>query len=119
MTTNTTRDIYKVDAAGKVLGRMASDIAVHLIGKHKPSFQSHIDDGDTVEVVNIKEVKISGKKLDQKKYYHHSNYPGGIKEEVMGEVFEKDPARVLKLAVSRMLPKNKQRVERLKRLKIS
>lgn len=117
--TNATREVYKVDAAGQILGRLASDIAIHLIGKHKPSFQPHLDDGDIVEVTNIKDIKITGKKLDQKKYYHHSNYPGGLKEEVMGEVFATDPARVLKLAVSRMLPKNKHRVERLKRLKIS
>ena len=113
------RDTYKVDAAGKVLGRMATDIATHLIGKHKPSYQAHIDAGDVVEVVNIADVKITGKKLEQKKYYRHSNHPGGLKEKVMGKLFDENPAKVLEFAVSRMLPKNKHRVERLKRLKIS
>jgi len=113
------REIYKVDAAEQTLGRLASDIAKHLIGKHKPSFQSHIDVGDIVEVTNIKDVKITGKKLEQKKYFRHSGFPGGIKTKVMGEIFEEKPSEVLKMAVSRMLPKNKHRVERLKRLKIS
>lgn len=113
------RDTYKVDATDKVLGRLATDIAIHLIGKHKPSFESHIDAGDDVIIENIKDIKITGKKMDQKIYYHHSNHPGGLKQKVMKEVFEEDPAEVLRYAVSRMLPKNKHRVERLKRLKIS
>jgi len=113
------RDVYKVDAADQVLGRFASDIAMHLMGKHKPDFQPHIDSGDIVEVVNVDKMKVTGKKMEQKKYFHHSGYPGGIKEKVMEDLFEKDPAAVLEKAVSRMLPKNKHRKERLKRLKIS
>lgn len=113
------RDTYKVDAYGQILGRMASDIAMHLMGKHKPSYQPHIDAGDNVIVENIKHVKVTGKKLEQKKYYHHSFHPGGLKEKVMGEVFDENPAKVLQYAVSRMLPKNKLRRDRLKRLKIS
>lgn len=112
------REIYKVDATDQVLGRMASNIAHHLIGKHKVTFQSHIDAGDVVEVSNVGKMKITGKKLEQKKYFRHSGFPGGIKTKVMGEVFETKPGEVLKMAVSRMLPKNKHRVERLKRLKI-
>ncbi|MFH1632105.1 MAG: 50S ribosomal protein L13 [bacterium] len=117
--TETKRDVYKVDAAGQVLGRMASDIAIHLIGKHKPSFERHIDDGDIVEVINADKVKITGAKLEQSEYYKHSGFPGGLKTRSMGKVFAKDPGEVLRQAVSRMLPKNKHRVERMKRLKIS
>lgn len=113
------RDVYKVDVAGKALGRVSTDIAVHLIGKHKPEFQSHLDLGDIVEVENVTQLKFTGKKLEQKPYYHHTGYPGGIKSKTMGEIFENDPAKLLQLAVSRMLPKNKHRKERLKRLKIS
>ncbi|MFH1712396.1 MAG: 50S ribosomal protein L13 [Patescibacteria group bacterium] len=113
------RDVYQIDAEGKVLGRFATDIAMHLMGKHKPDFQAHIDSGDIVEVVNVEKLKITGKKMEQKKYFHHSGYPGGIKEDVLADVMAKDPAKVLQMAVSRMLPKNKHRKERLKRLKIS
>lgn len=113
------RDTYKVDATDQVLGRMATDIASHLIGKHKPSFQSHIDGGDVVEVTNVANMKITGRKLDQKTYYRHSGYPGGIKHKNMGDLFEEKPAEVLRLAVSRMLPKNTHRTERLKRLIIT
>lgn len=117
--TKTTRDVYKVDAAGKALGRVATDIAAHLIGKHKPEFQPHLDLGDIVEVENVAELKFTGKKLEQKPYFHHTGYPGGIKSKTMGDIFEESPAKLLELAVSRMLPKNKHRKERLKRLKIS
>ncbi len=112
------RELYKVDASGKTLGRLASDIASHLIGKHKPSFQSHLDVGDIVEVENASQMVITGKKLDQKNYYRHSLHPGGIKETPMSKLFVESPAKVLELAVSRMLPRNKHRVERLKRLTI-
>lgn len=114
-----TRDVYKVDAAGKAIGRIATDIAQHLIGKHKPSFQPHLDIGDIVEVTNVAQVKITGKKMEQKEYFRHSGYPGGIKSKTLEELFEENPAYVLEAAVSRMLPKNKHRKERLKRLKIS
>ncbi len=113
------RQTYKVDAAGQVLGRLAADIAAHLIGKHKVTFQSHIDGGDVVEVTNVRDMKITGRKLDQKTYYSHSGYPGGIKHKNMGDLFDENPAKVLEMAVSRMLPKNKHRTERLKRLKIT
>jgi len=113
------RDVYKVDASGKVPGRIASDIAHHLIGKHKVSYQPHIDAGDVVEVTNVAEMKIHPKKLLQKKYHNHSGYPGGLRTRTLEEVIEKDPAKVLEYAVSRMLPKNKHRATRMKRLKIS
>lgn len=120
MSTQTTkRDVYKVDAAGKVLGRLATDIATHLIGKHKPSYQPHIDAGDIVEVENIEQIAVTGKKMEQKLYHRHSGYPGGLKTKTMEELWAQSPAKVLEAAVSRMLPKNKHRNERLKRLKIS
>ncbi len=113
------RTIYKIDAEGKALGRLASDIACHLIGKHKTTFQSHIDDGDIVEVTNVAKMKITGKKMEQKKYYSHSNYPGGLKTKSLEVMFANNPADVLKISVSRMLPKNKHRSVRLGRLIIS
>ncbi|MCH8049440.1 50S ribosomal protein L13 [Patescibacteria group bacterium] len=113
------RDIYKVDAAGQVLGRLATDIATHLIGKHKPSYQPHIDAGDVVEVINADKSRVTGKKMEQKMYYRHSGYPGGLKTIKMEDVYAKDPAKILEMAVSRMLPKNKHRTARLRRLKIS
>ena len=113
------RDIYKVDATDQILGRFAVDIANHLIGKHKPDYQAHIDSGDIVEVTNIDKIKVTGKKMDQKKYFRHSGFPGGIKEKTMKVMFNESPAKVLEAAVSRMLPKTKHRTERMKRLKIS
>ena len=98
---------------------MATDIATHLIGKHKASFQPHIDAGDVVEVSNVADMKLTGLKVEQKEDYHHSQYPGGLKTRRMEVLMKEDPAEVLRLAVSRMLPKNKHRTERLKRLKIS
>ncbi len=113
------REVYKIDASGQVLGRMATDIAMHLMGKHRPDYQAHIDFGDIVEVENIKDIKITGKKLEQKKYYHHSLHPGGLKATAMKEVFAEDPAEVLRRSVAKMLPKNKLRNDRMKRLIIS
>jgi len=113
------RDIYNVDATGQALGRMATDIATHLIGKHKPSYQPHIDAGDIVHVSNIEAVKVTGNKMEQKMYYRHSGYPGGLKTKSMQKLWDENPKKVLEAAVSRMLPKNKHRDERLKRLKIS
>ena len=112
------RTTYKVDAAGQTLGRLATDIAQHLIGKHKPEFQSHLDVGDIVEVENVEKLVVTGKKPSQKKYYSHSLHPGGLKEMPMDKLLEENPAKVLELAVSRMLPKNKHRVARLNRLMI-
>ncbi|PIZ55802.1 50S ribosomal protein L13, partial [Candidatus Uhrbacteria bacterium CG_4_10_14_0_2_um_filter_41_7] len=88
-------------------------------GKHKPTYQAHIDAGDVIVVENIAKVKITGKKLNQKQYYRHSGYPGGLTTKVMGAIFAEDPRKVLEFAVSRMLPKNKHRVERMNRLNIS
>ena len=109
---------YVVDASGKVLGRLANKIAVVLMGKHKPTYTPHVDTGDYVIVVNADKVVLTGKKLDQKKYYRHSGYPGGLKELTAKQMFEKHPEKVVYLAVKRMLPKNKLGRKMLKKLKV-
>ena len=96
---------YVVDADGKVLGRMASEIASVLRGKHKPTFTPHVDDGDFVVVVNAAKVTLTGRKLEQKVYYRHSGYPGGIKSITAGKLLERYPERVIESAVRGMLPK--------------
>ena len=110
------RKIHKKDAEGRAVGRLASEIAILLRGKNKPEFEPHIDGGDVVRVFNITKLQFSGKKLDQKKYYRHSGYPGGLKEKKFKDVFENNPAEVLKKAVKQMLPGNKLRDGMLKRL---
>lgn len=117
--TNIVRKTYTVDASDKVLGRLATDIARHLTGKHSASFQPHLDVGDVVTVANVAKMKVTGKKYDQKVYHHHTGFPGGIKSKTMRQLWEQDPALVLRAAVSRMLPKNKHRDARLQRLTIS
>ena len=99
------RKWYVVDAAGKPLGRVASQVASILRGKNKPIFTPHIDCGDYVIVVNADKVKVTGKKLDQKVYYRHSGYVGGIKETTLKEMLNKHPERVIEFAVKGMLPK--------------
>lgn len=113
------REIYTVDAAGKVLGRLATDIAMHLMGKHRPDFVPHIDSGDVVMVNNVREIVLTGKKLDQKMHYRHSHHPGGLKTMPLRRTMEENPGEALRKAVDRMLPKNKHRSLRLNRLKIS
>ena len=112
------RETHTIDATDKPLGRIAVEIAVLLRGKHRPSFVPHQDVGDFVNVENVKSMKFSGKKFDQKKYYHHTGYLGGLKEMPLKKLFEKDPADVLKRAVFGMLPKNKLRAGQIKRLSI-
>lgn len=99
------RKWYVVDAEGQTLGRLTSEIAKVLRGKNKPIFTPHIDTGDYVIVVNAEKVKVTGKKLDQKIYYHHSEYVGGMKETTLKEMLAKKPERVIELAVKGMLPK--------------
>ncbi len=99
------RKWYVVDAEGKTLGRLASEIAKVLRGKNKPIFTPHMDTGDYVIVVNADKVKVTGKKLDQKIYYHHSDYVGGMKETTLKEMLANKPERVVELAVKGMLPK--------------
>lgn len=99
------RKWYVVDAADMTLGRLASEVAKVLRGKNKPTFTPHIDTGDYVIVVNAEKVKVTGKKLDQKIYYHHSDYVGGMKETTLREMLAKKPEKVIELAVKGMLPK--------------
>ena len=99
------RNWYVIDASGKNLGRIATKAAHILRGKHKPTFTPHIDTGDYVIVVNAEKIKVTGKKLDQKIYYHHSDYVGGMKETTLKEMKEKKPEYVITHAVKGMLPK--------------
>ena len=99
------RKWYVVDAEGKTLGRLASEVAKVLRGKNKPIFTPHIDTGDYVIVINAEKIAVTGKKLDQKIYYHHSDYVGGMKETTLREMMAKKPERVIELAVKGMLPK--------------
>jgi large subunit ribosomal protein L13 len=112
-----TKNIIKIDATGKAPGRLASEIAVILQGKHRPDYKANVDGDDIVEVTNVVAMKITGKnKLDNKLYRRHSGHPGGLKEETLRSVFEKDPGEVLRRAVKRMMSNNKLRKERMKRL---
>lgn len=99
------RKWYVVDAKGATLGRLASEVASVLRGKNKPEFTPHVDCGDYVVVVNADKVKVTGKKLDQKIYYNHSEYVGGMRETTLRELLAKKPERVVELAVKGMLPK--------------
>jgi len=99
------RKWYVVDATGYTLGRLASEVAKVLRGKNKPIFTPHVDTGDYVIIVNAEKIKVTGKKLDQKIYYHHSEYVGGMKETTLREMMDKKPEKVVELAVKGMLPK--------------
>ncbi|RUM42075.1 MAG: 50S ribosomal protein L13 [Desulfurobacterium sp.] len=112
------RDWYVVDAAGKTLGRLASEIAKILMGKHKPTYTPHVDNGDFIVVVNAEKIHVTGKKLDKKIYYKHTGYMGHLKETTLREMLQKKPEEVIRLAVRGMLPKNKLRDRRMKRLKV-
>lgn len=106
----------ELDATGQAVGRLASKIAMILRGKDKPTFVRNIDEGGKVVVKNADKVKFTGRKLEQKDYYHHSMHPGGIKRTPMKKVFLKDPAEVIRKAVLRMLPDNRQRSAMMQRL---
>lgn len=116
---NIVRKTYTVDADGKIVGRIATDIAMHLMGKTNVAFQPHIDAGDKVIVTNAAKMKVTGHKYEDKLYHHHTGHPGGLRTKTMRVMWEKDPSSVLRAAVSRMLPKNKHRKARLMRLTIS
>ena len=113
-----TRKWLLIDAKGKVLGRLASEVAKILMGKHKPMFSRQIDTGDFVIVINAKNVKLTGDKLKSKVYYHHSGYPGGIKEMTADKMLVKKPEEVIRLAVKNMLPKNKISRQMFTKLKV-
>ena len=109
---------FVVDAQGQVLGRLATRIARILIGKDKANFTPYLDCGDHVVVINAERVKLTGNKLDQKVYHHHSGYPGGLKEIPIRVLLQKRPEEVLREAVLGMLPKNKLRARRAKKLRV-
>jgi large subunit ribosomal protein L13 len=112
------RQWYVVDAEAQTLGRLATRIADVLRGKNKPQYTPHIDTGDFVVVVNAEKVRVTGNKLEQKKYYRHSGYPGGLRERTLAEQLERRPEEVLRKAVKGMLPKNRLAAAQLRKLKI-
>ena len=112
------RSWWLIDAQGKTLGRLASQIAKLLMGKHKPYYQPDVDCGDFVVVINAEKVKVTGNRLEKKVYHFHTNYPGGHKTRTLKWMLEHKPEEVLTLAVKRMLPKNKLGHRMLKRLKV-
>lgn len=112
------RDWWVVDAKGATLGRLASEIAKVLRGKHKPTFSPSMDVGDFVIVVNADKIEVSGKKLSEKIYYRHSQYPGGLRQRTLGEMLDRHPERVIYYAVRGMLPKNRLGRKLIKKLKV-
>ena len=116
--TEVVRDWVVFDASDKVLGRFATKIADKLRGKDKPTYTPHVDGGDFVVVINADKVKVTGNKAEQKKYYKHSLYPGGLNEKSYKELLESNPERIIENAVKGMLPKNKLGKSIIKKLKI-
>lgn len=115
---NLTHDWYLIDAEGKTLGRLATTIATYLIGKHKPTYAAHVDGGDNIVVINAEKIAVTGNKLEDKKYYRHSGYPGGIKETNLATLLVRHPTAALETAVAGMLPKNRLQDDRMRRLKV-
>ena len=109
---------YLVDAEGETLGRLATEIADVLRGKRKPAYTPHVDTGDFVVVVNAEKIHVTGKKLDEKMYYRHSGYPGGLRQRSLREQLDRQPTEVLRKAVKGMLPRNKLGRAQLTKLKI-
>ena len=112
------RQKHEIDATGQAVGRVSTQVAVLLMGKNKPTYAPHIDAGDYVTVINAGKLKFTGKKLEQKDYFRHTQYPGGLRRTPMKKVFESKPEMVIEHAVVRMLPKNKLRKPMMKRLTI-
>lgn len=115
---NIKREWHLVDLKGKILGRIASDIALLLMGKNKPNFVRNLDMGDFVVVINAKDFKVTGNKEKLKKYYRHSGYPGGLKIETLGDLRQRKPEDVIIHAVSGMLPQNRLKDKMLSRLRV-
>ena len=113
-----TREWYLVDAEGKTLGRLATQIADTLRGKRKAQYTPHVDTGDFVIVVNAEKIQVTGNKLDQKRYYRHSGYPGGLRSRTLREQLDRRPTEVLRVAVKGMLPKNRLARQQITKLKI-
>ncbi len=114
-----TRAIVKFDATGQTIGRLATQVAKVLMGKHKPTYLPNVDVGDAVEIEHITKLSITAKKMEDKLYYHHTSHPGHLQTRTLREVWEKDPAEVMRKAVRNMMPKNRLHTDRMKRLKIS
>ena len=112
------RKWYVIDAEGKVLGRLASEISAILTGKNKPIYTPHVDTGDFVIIINAEKIKLTGKKLDQLNYTYHTGYPGGLKEVPYKRLIEEKPGKIIELAVKGMLPKNKIGRQMIKKLKV-
>ena len=112
------REWYLVDAEGKTLGRLATQIAGTLRGKGKPQYTPHVDTGDFVIVVNAEKIAVTGNKLDQKRYYRHSGYPGGLRSRTLRDQLERRPTEVIRTAVKGMLPKNRLARQQLTKLKV-
>ena len=112
------RDWFVVDAAGQTLGRLATEIASRLRGKHKPEYTPHVDTGDYIVVVNVEKLRVTGNKAQDKKYYRHSGYPGGLHEVNYQRQLENHPDRIIRFAVRGMLPKNRLTARYLSNLKI-
>jgi len=112
------RDWYLVDASGKTLGRLASELARRLRGKHKPVYTPHVDTGDYIVVINAAKIRVTGRKLKDKIYYRHTGYIGNLKAEPLHKLLERAPERVIELAVKGMLPRNPLGRKMLKKLKI-
>jgi len=112
------RDWYVIDAADKTLGRMATEIARRLRGKHKPEYTPHVDTGDYIVVVNAEKVKVTGNKVSDKMYYRHTGYPGGIRSKSFGKMIDSTPERLIEIAVKGMLPKNCLGRAMIKKLKV-
>ncbi len=114
----TKQDWYVVDASGKVLGRLASEIALRLRGKHKAIYTPHVDTGDFIVVVNAEKITLTGKKLTDKIYYSYSGYPGGLRETAAGKMLAEKPENLIRIAVAGMLPKTNLGRKMLKKLKV-
>ena len=112
------RNWHLIDAEGKILGRLAGDVARLLMGKHKVNFAKHMDMGDNVVVINASKVVVTGKKMEDKVYFSHSGYPGGFKEVSYKKLIKENPREVIIRAVAGMLPKNRTQKKRLTRLKV-
>jgi large subunit ribosomal protein L13 len=112
------REWWVVDASGMTLGRLSTVVASHLAGKHKPVYTTYEDTGDHVVVVNAEKIKLSGRKLTEKMYRHHSLYPGGLKEITAGKLLQKHPERLVETAVKGMLPKNSLGKQMARKLKV-
>jgi large subunit ribosomal protein L13 len=113
-----THDWYIIDAEGETLGRLATLVATYLLGKHKVRFSPHLDCGDNIVIINAAKISVTGNKLEDKMYYRHSGYPGGIKETSLASLLARNPAAAIEKAVTGMLPKNRLTDDRLRRLKV-